>query len=209
MNRKPYHRMLLSNVFKYILLRWSMIEQFHFWCDAPVRFYKHLLYVYCVHVREIAVDLHDIRQCPEMNITFDSIKSDKIWIFLFRRTEKGQSLNLIDLFGTNQMHRCKMVSFGLSLNCHHIFGRFPFKLNMNVWLFYGFCSTWVGHDHFVTFNYGRILSLPLNCDHFFCRYKNHWMTFLYYFNELQFSGNEMILGMKVSFFGSNGAFDDS
>lgn len=66
-----------------------MIEQFHFWCDAPVRFYKHLLYVYCVHVREIAVDLHDIRQNPEMNITFDSIKSDKPGFSFSKEQKKG------------------------------------------------------------------------------------------------------------------------
>lgn len=84
----------------------------------------------------------------KMCITFIRIKTSRV--------EKRQFLNLIDLFCTNQIHRCKRGSIKLSLNCHFIFSSFPLTLATDVRFFWKYIR-------FVTFNYNRTLSILLNC----------------------------------------------
>lgn len=62
--------------------RWSK----NFISDAPVRCYNHLLFVYCVHVRKIAVDLPKSDSVPICALLLNRIKCFKISIFLFGRT---------------------------------------------------------------------------------------------------------------------------
>lgn len=95
-------------------------------------------------------------------------KNCKICIFFFKR-EKKCSLDLIDLFYTNQMHQCELFALRLLLNWYYTSSRFPF-ISVMLWTVFSFkcrffiISMWVGqvsmfHVYFVASNYNHTLSL--------------------------------------------------